>query len=176
MNDLFAALKKGFVEELSRTVERNPFLENDLARLTEEQGLEAGREGAQAALAPFIWSHAVGDLWDDRRVTEFLDTTRHAVYKLLEHGSILGLDGRGTTWFPTWQFDTELRIVRPVTQSIIKAFHDADPKLDPLTIAAWVMAPCRWLEGTSPADWLSEGRDESRVVLAAQRSAAPLSA
>jgi len=174
--DGLSAVEKGFQDEFWRILGEDLSLEVQLLDLNEEQSLELGRQGARATLAPLLWSHAIGDRWDVRRVTEFLGTSRQAIYKRLKLGSALGVQGRGTTWFPTWQFDTTERIVRAVTRSIISAFHDADPTVDPLVIAAWAMKANPSLEGMSPAAWLTEGRQEGAVVLAARRAAKGLSA
>jgi hypothetical protein len=118
----------------------------------------------------------IGDRWDARRVTEFLDVSRQAVYKRVRTGSLLGLPGSGTTWFPVWQFDPDRRVVRRVVASIITQFRAADPDLDPLVIAAWVTAPHPQLDGASPADEIRRGGNDERVSLLAARAARGLAA
>jgi hypothetical protein len=173
--DQLAAIEKGLLEELSRLSREEPSL-HSLDDVTEEEALELGRQGARAAFAPLIWGAAVGDRWDVRRATEFLGISRQALYKRVRSGSALGIPGRSTTWFPVWQFDSQQRIVRAVTGSIIKAFRDADAGIDPLVIGAWATKETRLLGGKSPAGWLTEAGGDNVVVLAAQRAASGLSA
>jgi hypothetical protein len=163
---------QGFTEELWRQkiVEERP------PELSDEELIELGRRAASYAVAPLLWSADIGDRWDARRVTEFLDVSRQAVYKRVRTGSLLGLQGSGTTWFPVWQFDPDRRVVRRVVASIIAEFRGADPDLDPLVIAAWVTAPNPQLDGVSPADEIRRGGNDERVSLLAARAARGLAA
>jgi hypothetical protein len=174
--DQFSAIEKGLIEELSRLFRDDPSLQAELDHLSEDEALELGRQGARAALAPLAWSAAVADRWDVRRATEFLGISRQALYKRLHNGSALGIQGRGTTWFPVWQFDPRQQIVRAVTGSIIKAFRDADPEIDPLVIGAWATKENRYLNGKSPAVWVAEGGGDEAVVRAARHAAQGLAA
>lgn len=174
--DQFSAVEKGFIEELWRLFHNEPALRTELDRLLEDEAIELGRQGARAVLAPLAWSAAVADRWDVRRATEFLGISRQALYKRLRNGSALGVPGRGTTWFPVWQFDSRQRIVRAVTGTIIKAFRSADPAIDPLVIGAWATKDNRLLGGKSPAAWLAEGGGDEAVVRAARRAAQGLTA
>jgi hypothetical protein len=174
--DQISAVEKGFIEELWRLFQDEPALRAELDRLAEDEGLELGRQGARAVVAPLAWSAAVADRWDVRRATEFLGISRQALYKRLRNGSALGVPGRGTTWFPVWQFDYRQRIVRAVTGTIIKVFRSADPAIDPLVIGAWATRENRLLHGKSPAAWLAEGGGDEAVVRAARRAAQGLAA
>ena len=174
--DSFSAIEKGLLGEMERLFREEPSLQAELDHLSDEEAAELGSQGARAVLAPLIWSAAVGSRWDVRRVTEFLGISRQALYKRLRNGSALGVPGRGTTWFPVWQFDPARRIVRAVTGSIIKVFRDADPEVDPLVIGAWATARNRLLDGKSPQEWVAEGGGEDAVLLAARRAAQGLAA
>jgi hypothetical protein len=174
--DQISAVEKGFIEELWRLFHGEPALRTEFDHLAEEEALELGRQGARAVLAPLAWSAAVADRWDVRRATEFLGISRQALYKRLRNGSALGVPGRGTTWFPVWQFDSRQQIVRAVTGTIIKVFRGADPAIDPLVIGAWATKDNRLLGGKSPAVWLAEGGGDEAVVRAAQRAAQGLAA
>jgi hypothetical protein len=171
-------LHGGFTDELWRLLsgQQGTALQAELDHLPGEAAEELGRQGARAALAPLIWSSAVGDRWDVRRVTEFLRISRQAVYKRVRSGSLLGIPGQGTTWFPAWQFDTDRHIVRPVVAAILQQFRDADPGIDPLVIAAWATEPNRLLDRASPADWIRAGHADDRVMVAARRVAQGLAA
>jgi hypothetical protein len=165
-------IHQGFTEELwkQKIVEERP------PELSNEELIELGRRAASYAVAPLLCSTDIGDRWDARRVTEFLDVSRQAVYKRVRTGSLLGLPGSGTTWFPVWQFDPDRRVVRRVVASIITQFRAADPDLDPLVIAAWVTAPHPQLDGASPADEIRRGGNDERVSLLAARAARGLAA
>ena len=162
----------GLVDELGRIgIKRH-----QLAALGETELYEWGRRAAQMLAAPFIWDSMVGERWDVRQVTELLDVSRQAVYKRVRTGSLLGLRGPGTTWFPTWQFDPEHRVVRHVVSSIIEAFHKADPDVDPLVIATWATSSNPSLEDKSPAEVVVSGGADQLVARAAGRAARGLAA
>jgi len=165
-------IAQGFNDELWRqkAVEEHP------PDLLDEEWVEFGRRAARYAVAPLLWSAEVGERWDIRRVTEFLDVSRQAVYKRVRSGSLLGLRGSGTTWFPMWQFDPERRVVRHVVALIIDAFHRADPDVDPLIIAVWATAPNQHLDGEAPAAVIIEGGHDERVATVAARAARGLAA
>jgi len=162
----------GFTRELLSEIDVEKFP----PAMGEEELRDLGRRAAQAAVAPLLWSGEVSERWDVRRVTKFLDISRQAVYKRARTGSLLGLQGAGTTWFPVWQFDPDGRVVRPVVASIIEAFRKADPEVDPLVIAAWATARNRYLGGASPAEVVAGAGEDEHVVLAAARAARGLAA
>ena len=174
--DALSGLEEGFSQEFKELLGQNPDLYEAIGALNGEEGLELGRLGAQAALAPLLWSTRVGDRWDVTRATEFLGVTRQALYKRLKNGTLLGVRGRGTTWFPTWQFDPTAGIVRAVIAGILAEFRNADAETDPLFIAAWATKANRLLEDLSPAEWVSKGRGDDAVIRAARRAASGLAA
>jgi hypothetical protein len=141
--------------------------------LSDEEFVELGRQAARLATAPLQWAAAVGDRWDTTRTTSFLRVSRQALYKRIQNGTVLALPGRGTSWFPVWQFDPDTQLVRHVVGKIIGAFRQADDQVSPLVIAAWATAPNRLLEETTPAQWITEGRNgsDNPVVAAARRAA-----
>jgi hypothetical protein len=116
-----AGLRDGFNERLGGLLERHDELLSDLSY---EAAKALGAQGADAAVAPLIWAAAVGDRWPTSTVTEFLHVTRQALHKRLAKGTILGLPGNGTTWFPVWQFDVDAREVRPTVAEVIAAFRE----------------------------------------------------
>lgn len=174
--DGHAALLDGLMDELGRLLGASPELAQQLDELDLDQAVELGRRAAGAALAPLAWALAVGDRRDVRWATEFLGVSRQALYKRLRTGSALGVPGRGTTWFPAWQFDLELRIIRSVVGDIVRVFRQADPDVDPQVIAAWANKTNRLLGGATPAEWVAGGRDDAKVVAAARRAARGLAA
>lgn len=128
---------------------------------------------AMTAFAPILWSAKIGTRWDTFEVTNFLDVTRQAVSKKVRARSLLGIPGRGTTWFPTWQFDPTTNQVRFVVSKILEVFYTADDQLSPLAIASWANTEQPEL-GTTPAAWIVDGKDSSAVLQAAEHTAAAL--
>lgn len=174
--DSQGALWEAFHEELSRLRYENSALDKELENLATEEAQDLGRRAAAAVLAPLLWQIAVGDRWDVRHVAEFLGVSRQALYKRLAAGTALGVPGRGTTWFPTWQFEPDQRIIRAVTAQIISAFRDADPQIEGHVIAAWANQANPLLQNRTPADWIAGRGGEHEVVTAARRAAAGLAA
>jgi hypothetical protein len=178
--DLAAALNSGFqqaIEEFRQAARDDPGLQKLVDQLPEDVALEYGVRAGRAATAPLIWANAVGDRMSIKPVTEFLGVSRQNVYKRVANGSMLGLPGQGTTWFPQWQFDHSSvdgpgkGVVRPAVAAIVRAFREADDEVEALVIAAWAMKPNDLLGGQSPALWLVEQDDAERVVKAARRAA-----
>jgi hypothetical protein len=166
------AVHKGFQSELDALLERHRDLEHQ--DMKDDDAFALGQAGARAAMAPVIWGMAVGDRWDVSTVTDQLGVSRQRVHQRVKAGTMLGLPGRGTTWFPAWQFTlgTEKAIVRPVVGEIIGVFREADETVDPLLIAAWANQPeSRYLEGESPASWIAGDLGPAEVVLAAKAAA-----
>ena len=169
--DGHAALLEGLRQGVDDILSRHPELLKDLGDIDPEAAFDLGRHAGTGALAPLIWSRSIGERWDVSRTTEFLRVSRQALYKRLKNGSLLGVRGRGTTWFPTWQFDPESHIVRPVVSSIVAEFRDAEPDLDPLVMASWATEANRLLDGQSPAKWITSGDGNDAAVVAAARRA-----
>lgn len=170
MGDAIAGLHEGFEARIAVLWEG---WEDVLSYLTYEDGLRLGAEGADAAMAPIIWAAAVGERWPTSTVTVFLGITRQALHKRVVNGTVLGLPGRGTTWFPVWQFDPDAHEVRPVVAEVIAAFRDELGGIDPLLIASWAMTDQPEL-AMSPEQWLAAGKDPTEVARIAKRAAAEL--
>lgn len=174
--DAQGALWEAFHDQLARMRFQYRELDKELDNLSPEDAHDLGRRAAMAVLGPLMWQLAVGERWDVRHAAEFLGVSRQALYKRLGSGTALGVPGRGTTWFPTWQFDPDQRIVRPVTAHIVAAFRDADPAIEAQVIAAWATHVNRLLDEMTPADWIATGKPDDLVVTAARRAAAGLAA
>lgn len=156
-----------------------------LERLLEEPDLvakfepeEARRLGAAAAgeiVAAARWSQVVGDRIDTTTATQLFGVTRQALAKRQAAGSILGIPGNGTTWYPTWQLDPVSGEIRAEVREIIGAFRDRLDDFDPLIVAAWATTPqYEDLDGHSPEQWIRLGLDRQRLRIAAERAAARL--
>ena len=173
-----AAIWEGFQSEFYRLLgsydDKSAY--DYVERLSPQEAEAAGRQAARSVFAPFIWGRKVGDRWDIRHSCEFLGVSRQALYKRVRTGSALGIPGQGTTYFPTWQFDLDKRLIRQVVGEVICAFREADDEVNPLVIAAWATSNNQLLDGLSPAEWIEQEDDHAPVVSAARRAAAGLAA
>ena len=164
-----ASVIDGFVEALAADAEM-------LGKLDADEATRVGRRAAAQVLAAARWSQVVGDRLDTTQVARLLGVTRQALAKRQHAGSLLGLPGDATTWYPTWQFDIGEARIRPEVRGLIGAFRDRLDDIDPLVIAAWATTPQdEDLDGEAPAQWLREGRDPDQLRCAAERAAARLS-
>lgn len=170
MADALSAFVDGFSQRLKVLLDRHSEI---LWSVEPERATAFGAEGADAAVAPLLWAAAVGERWDTATVTEFLGVTRQALHKRVVSGSVLGLPGRGTTWFPVWQFDRANHRVLPEAAEVIAAFGRALDTFDPLVVASWATSEQPEL-GMSPEEWLTAGKDPGEVVRVARRAAAEL--
>lgn len=126
-------------------------------------------------LTAVAWSRIVGDRLDTSEVARMLGVTRQALAKRQRSGSLLGLRGRATTWFPVWQFDTRERCVRPVTADVIAAFREHLGDVDPVLVASWATtAQDEDLGGATPSEWIESRPDHRRLIESAHRAAARL--
>jgi hypothetical protein len=171
MADSWSGFEEGYREQLKRYHDRHPDL---FETIDYEEAKTLGGQGAAASVAPLLWAKAVGDRWDTSTTAEFLGISRQALHERVKRGTIIGLPGRGTTWFPIWQFDLLGRAVRPVVLEVVDAFRRSLGEADPYTIASWATSRQSALDGLTPADWLGSGRDETALVNTATRSARKL--
>lgn len=163
-----AAVADSFVEQLIAEAPR-------LGKLDDEEAARLGRRAAIQVVASARWSQIVGDRLDTTQVARLLGVTRQALAKRQGTGSLLGLPGDGTTWYPTWQFDVDQARIRPEVRDLIGAFRDRLDDVDPLAIAAWATTPQdEDLAGETPAQWLRSGRAPDQLRRAAERAAAHL--
>jgi hypothetical protein len=165
-----AGLQDGWTEGFSQLMSENDYFINSVDY---DEAFQLGRAAALTALAPLLWVRQIGERWNTTQVTEFLNITRQAVFKKIRSRALLGLAGRGTTWFPAWQFDPATHQVRFVVSKILDVFYSADDQLSPLAIASWANTKQPELEQT-PAAWIAAAKDPSEVVQAALHTAAAL--
>jgi hypothetical protein len=156
-----------FVERMSSEVELFEKVDEDEAR-------QLAETAADQVIASLRWSQAVGDRLDTTQVTHLIRVTRQALAKRQVSGSLLGLPGRTTTWYPTWQFDMTEHRIRPEVRDIVGAFRDQLENPDPFVIASWANTPQVDLDDVTPAQWLAAGYDARTLSEAAQRAAARL--
>ena len=171
MADAEAVVYESFREHLARMLACHDGL---LERVGEGEAETLGRRGAEGALAPLIWGEAVGERWDTTETAELLGVSRQALHDRVKRHTLLGVPGRGVTWFPIWQFDLACRQVRPVVAETLKVFCRLPQRLQPVEVASWARQSRPELDGLSPADWIAGGRPDKAVVAAARHSAAAL--
>jgi hypothetical protein len=171
MGDGAEAVETGWRQGFNELQETHKGL---LDGLDYDEGVQLGRDAALTAIAPVLWRAQIGERWGTAQVTGFLQITRQAVYKKVRARGLLGIPGRGTTWFPAWQFDPSSHQVRLVVSLLLAEFHKADDQLSPLTIASWATTEQPELLDTTPATWISAGKDPAQVVQAARQTAANL--
>lgn len=163
-----ASVADSFLEHLAAVA-------SGLGNLETEEAVRLGRRAAEQVLAAASWSQIVGDRLDTTQVARLLGVTRQALAKRQTTGSLLGLPGDGTTWYPTWQFDIDAARIRPEVRDLIGAFRDRLDDVDPLVIAAWATtSQDEDLAGDAPVQWLRAGRDPDQLRQAAERAAARL--
>ena len=166
VNERVALLVDAFLERLSPA-------RREIDEMGADEARDLGTRAAEEAIASARWSRLVGDRIDTSEAAELLGVTRQALSKRQASGSLLGLPGRGTTWYPTWQLDIEKKEIRPEVRHIIGAFRDSlGEGADPFLIASWAStAQHEDLDGLSPAEWLAQGNGPEDLRQAAQRTA-----
>jgi len=143
-----------------------------LGDLDETAAQRIGGSAAESVAASAAWSAAVGERYDTARVCAMLGVSRQALSKRQRSGTLIGLRGRSTTWFPAWQFDAGSRSVRPVVAELVTAFRDRLDAADPQIVAAWATtAQHDDLDGCTPSAWIAQGRDNRAVVRSAEQAA-----
>jgi hypothetical protein len=172
--DTFAAIEEGLRQELTRDKKLWRLVEH----LTEEEAFELGKEAGRAVLGPVLWRHMLGeDRFDTSAAARLLQVTRQALHKRTQAGKLLAVPGRGTTWYPAWQFDVDNRRVRSSVQAALAAWVDVlGPGFDRETVLAWANSPQPELADRTPAEWIEEGAEERPLVESARRTARRLAA
>lgn len=166
VNERILTLVDAFLERLSAS-------RHVIDEIDPDEASDLGAKAAEEVIASARWSRLVGDRIDTSEAVRVLGITRQALSKRQASGSLLGLPGHNTTWFPTWQLDPDKEAIRPEVRDIIGAFRDAlGDGADPFLIASWAStAQHEDLEGSSPAEWLADGNEVERLRQAAQRAA-----
>lgn len=173
--DAVELLSEAFDKRLHEVVERHP----QLHRLHEGEAVQLAREAVDAVVGPVLWRELLGDdRLDTTAAARLLGITRQALHKKVRCGGLLGVPGRGTTWFPGWQFDPQRRGVRPVVPHVLAAFRSATDQDEspPEAILAWSKTPQPELDDHTPADWVAAGGLDEALVTAARRAGRALAA
>lgn len=168
--DTRSAIESGLSEELDRVAS---LLDEQLA--DEGEAFELGQEAGRAVIGPLLLRQLLGDdRFDTAAVARLLQVTRQALHKRVRAGSLLAVPGRGTTWYPAWQFDTDNRSIRPAAQAVLTAWSEVHGSFDPETVLAWANSSQPEFPECTPAEWIEENGDEEVVVMAARRAAREL--
>ncbi len=112
-----------------------------------------------AALAPKIWADVAGERFDTAQLVQMLSVTRQALAKRVASGTLLGLPGKGTTFYPRWQFDLSAEPIR-VRRSVAAAFTAWVAEmgsLDPYAVASWAQTHQPELDDLTPVEYLAQG-------------------
>lgn len=170
--DTRAALDEGIQRELHSDKRYWQLIDE----LSPDEALDLGREAARAAIAPLLLRKMLGDdRFDTTDAALMLQVTRQSLHKRAKAGRLLGLPGRGTTWYPAWQFDVDHRVVRPSAQAVFAAWVDVlGTDFDRSTLLAWANSPQPELYDNRPASWILENADSSALVDSARRAARSL--
>jgi len=148
----------------------------DLEGLSPADVTELGRDAAAAVTGAVRGRDLLGaDRLDTTAAGLLLGVSRQALHKAVRAGRLFGVPGRGTTWFPAWQFTPD-RTVRPVVREVLAAFAARDVAADPWAVLSWSGTPQPELGEGRPAEWIAAGRPEGPVLAAAVQAARALSA
>jgi len=135
MADTRWLLSESFNQRFEQLLKQHPSLD----RLTEEEALRLGREAADAIAGPVIWRDLLGeDRLDTTNVAMLLGITRQAVHKKVKTHALFGVAGRGTTWFPSWQFDIPNSTCAMLSRRCLRS----GPKLAPMAQTSGIPSHC----------------------------------
>lgn len=149
-------------------------LGESLRLMPAEDLVRLGQDAAREIVSSLQWSAAVGERLDTTAVTSMLGISRQALANRRASGSLIALEGTGTSFWPTWQFDRSdgAVSVRPVVLQVVSAFREyLGERADSFLIASWASTSQDELEGATPAEWISAGKDDDRVIEAAVQAA-----
>ena len=167
------ALARGFCERLDALPSQM------LDSLWPNQAEQLGGRVVGAALAPKLWADVVGKRFDTAQLVEMLRITRQALGKRVASGTLLGLPGKGTTFYPTWQFDLSAEPVR-IRRSVAAAFTawiEEMGALDPYAVASWAQTRQPELHDLTPVEYLGKGggnNEDELLVFSARVTASRL--
>ena len=151
------ALARGFRDRLDTLP--NHLLDS----LRPGQAEHLGGRVVGAALAPKIWADVAGERFDTAQLVQMLRITRQALAKRVISGTLLGLPGKGTTFYPTWQFDLSAEPVR-IRRSVAAAFAawvQEMGSLNPHAVASWAQTRQPELHDLTPVEYLGKGGDDN---------------
>jgi len=157
-------LKRGLEERLSSLVEHGRSLEEiGPAERLADRMLEAVPTTSRwdEVLGPFYSTGKLSTLWGG--------VSRQAIADRRERRTVLGLKtADGVVVYPTFQFDEHNRVL-PGLPEVLQCFRGIP--VDDWTLAGWLVARLRPLEGRSVIDWLRAGGALDPVLTLARDAA-----
>jgi hypothetical protein len=148
---------------------------HDLAEgVPKERLRDAGVQAGEQIITTLRWSAVVGDRLDTSQVTALLGSSRQALHERVGRGKLLAFPGRGTSWYPAWQFDRNLRRVRPVVAKLLDVFRDDAGEVDPWLVAGWAATPQPDLDDQTPIAYIEQGGGDAHLVAVAAEAAEAL--
>jgi hypothetical protein len=119
---------------------------------------------------PSRWDDVLGPFYTTAKVAEIQGgISRQALADRRERRTLLALKtADGVLVYPTLQFDENNEVLRGLPE-ILQCFRGAP--VDDWTLAGWLVAPSRALEGHSAIEWLRLGRDLEPVLSLARAAA-----
>jgi len=97
MSDAVEQLIAGFADEVARLPAEV------IVMLAPDEARSLGRRCARSGLASLIWASRLGDTLNTTEVSKRLKISRQALAKRMAAGTVLGIPGRTTTYYPIWQ-------------------------------------------------------------------------
>ncbi|WP_448073901.1 hypothetical protein [Georgenia yuyongxinii] len=114
-------------------------------------------------------AEAIGPVYGTADLVSWLDVSKQGLNQKARAGGILAFKtADGHMLYPAWQLDDN-GTVRPGVSAVLRELMRGG--MGGLTNALWFAAPNRSLDGTSPAQWLTERRDREPVIRAAKHTA-----
>jgi hypothetical protein len=136
-------------------------------RLDDSTAEQLARLAARDVVGKYLWLSALGEVCDSREIATRLGVnSRQAVQARYRRGTLLGVEQSGRIAFPAWQLDPSGRPY-PVMIRVIRAFR-AEGITDPWVIVSWFATSQDDLDGSTPLEWMRQGRP----MLALERAAA----
>lgn len=130
-----------------------------------------GRRGALLAVAGTVWRRHLGPSLTTMQVAELLGVgSRQAVHDRVRRRRLLALPtAERDLAYPAFQF-SETGEPYAEIGLVLDAFADA--VLSPHTVASWLVTPQAALAGSTPIEWIRDGRQPEPLVTTARRGAA----
>lgn len=109
---------------------------------------------------------SIGPVCSTADLVDWMGISRQAINKAVKEARILAVrHGRGTWKYPVWQLTHEYQIVGGLAEVLPRMYGI----IDAFDIARWFVTSHRNLNGQTPAQWLSQGREVSSLIALAER-------
>ncbi len=122
------------------------------------------RDAVDAIVAPALWARAIGPTYDTTQLADKLGISRQALAQRVTHHSVLALRGSRSRIYPAWQVDWHYGF-RPIVATILRRWYQAEPEVEPETIAVWATTPVPSEHGpVRPGELIESGKDDELVL------------